>query len=194
MLLQGTLALPIWAAFLFLGTALWAWGRTADGQAPLAELEPSSYGHGVLVRAFPIWQALLAEGADVDALVSTFALSHLPAGAGGLVLAGVMVSTRASLDEQPERSADAPRACSQAAAMSSLDSSTNAVAASVAVDWVQRLHLRGAPLPEAMRAHAPAAHSHPRGRPRGSRPPEWRARGRHGCWRSAGARRSAWRR
>ena len=99
--LTAALALPIWAAFLLLGTALW-----------VLSLQPAG-------------AALRAAGVEADSVVSTFALTYLPPGAGGIVLAGVL-----------------------AAAMSSLDSSMNSVAGVVTTDWVQRLHLRGAPLSE----------------------------------------------
>ena len=68
--------------------------------------------------------AMLSEGDDVDSVVSTFALRFLPAGGGGFVLAGVL-----------------------AAAMSSLDSSTNAVASVISTEWM-RLYYRGAPQPD----------------------------------------------
>ena len=100
--LTAALALPIWASFLLLGTALW------------------------VLSQLPAGAALRAAGAEADSVVSAFALTYLPPGAGGIVLAGVL-----------------------AAAMSSLDSSMNSVAGVVTTDWVQRLHLRGAPLSEA---------------------------------------------
>lgn len=100
-LVTAALALPIWTFFLFIGTSLWALSEQPAGAA------------------------LLAANAEADDIVSSFVLSYLPPGLGGLVLAGVM-----------------------AAAMSSLDSSLNSVAGVLTTDLVQRLHLRGAPLPE----------------------------------------------
>ena len=56
MLLQGTLCLPIWAAFLFLGTALWAWVHTPpDGAALLAE--PPSLASSARLRSMPMLAA-----------------------------------------------------------------------------------------------------------------------------------------
>jgi Na+/proline symporter len=99
--LTGALALPIWSSFMFLGSALWVLSTQPAG--------------GDLSRP-----AVVSDG-----IVAEYALSRLPAGVGGLVLAGVL-----------------------AAAMSSLDSSFNSVAGIVATDWVQRLYYRGAALSE----------------------------------------------
>jgi len=109
--MMGTLTLPIWTFFSFLGTALWAYAALPEGAALLA-------------------------GVETDAIVTTFALEALPAGVGGLVLAGVL-----------------------AAAMSSLDSSLNSVAGVVTTDWYQRLYWRGAPLGDAQLQRAGRAAS-----------------------------------
>ena len=90
--ITAVLGVPIWAFFMLLGTALWALSVSPAG-------------------------ASLAAGSDADNIVPRFALTHLPPGCGGIVLAGVL-----------------------AAAMSSLDSSMNSVAGVITTDWVQRLH------------------------------------------------------
>ena len=112
-LLQATLAIPIWASFLLLGSALYVLSHSPVGAALFDSAAAAGGGGG-------------GGSIDADDVTSQFALSVLPAGAGGFVLAGAL-----------------------AAAMSSLDSSINSVAMIVTTDFVGRWYLQGAPLTEA---------------------------------------------
>lgn len=93
------LAIPLWTAFQFLGTALW-----------------------VFYQRFPTATstAILAGGASAERIVPHFVITQLPVGLTGLVLAGVL-----------------------AAAMSSLDSSLNAISTVGIVDVYRRHVARG---------------------------------------------------
>jgi len=83
---------PIWLYFSFLGTALWVFYQTFPDPTVLAYAESAP-----------------------EKIVPYFVFSHLPAGVGGLVLAGLIM-----------------------AAMSSLDSSINACSATLTSDFYQR--------------------------------------------------------
>ena len=73
-MITAILAIPIWSSFLLLGTALYVLSQQ------------------------PGTNTVLVDDAEVDSVVSSFALTHLPPGAGGLVLAGVMAAAMSSLD------------------------------------------------------------------------------------------------
>ncbi|KAK9806874.1 hypothetical protein WJX72_005782 [[Myrmecia] bisecta] len=92
-LVTGTLALPMWALFYFVGVSLWAHYRF-HSDAEVEEMLP-------------------------DGIFPHFIMTVLPPGLSGFVISGVL-----------------------AAAMSTLDSSLNAVASVITVDVIQRLVLR----------------------------------------------------
>ncbi len=89
-------SIPIWAFFMFLGTALWVF-----------------FNH----HPHPETQAMLAGVTNAEGVLPFFVIEYLPAGITGLVIAAVL-----------------------AAAMSSLDSSINAIATVGIVD-IYRRHL-----------------------------------------------------
>ncbi|QDT51873.1 Sodium/glucose cotransporter [Symmachiella dynata] len=87
-MLFSVMALPTWILFFFVGTCLYAF-----------------------YQAFPDPQVVELQQSQVDAVFPHFILTQIPAGLGGLVIAGVL-----------------------AAAMSSLDSSINSIATVTVVD------------------------------------------------------------
>ena len=96
MYLCAAASLPIWAFYMFLGTALWVFYQHAPAELP---------------------QAILAGTEQAERIFPFFIVNELPPGVAGLVIAAAL-----------------------AAAMSSLDSSLNAIAA-VTVHDLYRRHL-----------------------------------------------------
>lgn len=96
-ILLSVLAVPTWMLFFFVGTSVY-----------------------VFYQVYPDPQVVELAGVEVDAVFPRFILTQIPAGIGGIVIAGVM-----------------------AAAMSSLDSSINSMATVTVVDLLKPYLLPG---------------------------------------------------